>query len=390
MPSMAKDHMKPIRYPLLDPLRGIAALWVFAFHYHFSEQFQSTCPHFHSIFKLGDLGVPMFFVISGFCITAAARTTILKDRPCSDFLYRRARRIYPTFWLSILVVVSVPFAIEAISSLKTGQYTPPSSDNLNYGFIKYDITDWICVVSLAKVFEPDAQATNLQFKFTTVNSVYWTLAIEVQFYLVVALALLFRQRFYAAIVVTTFISFAAAAYPVVYESGVFFPYWWMFALGVLLHMLVERGITPIRLFGSYRAIVLAAVLLGLVAHLVASPHDLPFHGEIFAILFFAVLFAAFDCQSDLPRRWSLSRVAVAVVAGLGAMSYSIYLIHGRVQFLSMQVARQITSPEAILFDCLVFLVTLMLCGVFYFACERPFVKVSPSRPTEDARAVMSA
>lgn len=376
--------MTPIRYPLLDPLRGVAALWVFAFHYHFSESFQSTFPRFYSVLKLGDLGVPMFFVISGFCITAAARTTVHKAQPCSHFLYRRVRRIYPTFWCSILVVVALPFVIEALSSLKTGQYSPPSADNLNLGFLRYDFTDWLGVISLAKVFEVDPEATSLQHKFTTVNAVYWTLAIEVQFYLVVAIALLFRRKFYTGIVVATFISLAAAAYPPLYDSGIFFPYWWMFALGVLLYVLVEREITPMRVFGPYRMAILAVVCVGLISYLWYVPHDAPFRGGVFAILFLAFLFMAYNVQSNSHQHWRLARVVVATAGILGAMSYSIYLIHGRVQFLSMQAVRQVTSENTMLFDGLVVILTLLVCWMFYLAFERPFVKAPRKRTVREA------
>jgi peptidoglycan/LPS O-acetylase OafA/YrhL len=44
------------------------------------------------VFKVGDLGVPMFFVISGFCITASAQGAIRRGEPATGFLYRRVRQ----------------------------------------------------------------------------------------------------------------------------------------------------------------------------------------------------------------------------------------------------------------------------------------------------------
>ncbi|HYV36723.1 MAG TPA: acyltransferase family protein, partial [Gemmataceae bacterium] len=167
-----------MRFNLLEPLRGLAALWVLCFHFGFSEAFSESFPVLTCLFAQGDLGVPMFFVISGFCVTASARSAIRHGESSMSFMYRRARRIYPPFWFSILVVISLPFLIELISALKTGQFVAPSAENLNYGFLNYSFVDWLRVVSLTQVFSPMPGITNLQAKFTSINAVYWTLAIE--------------------------------------------------------------------------------------------------------------------------------------------------------------------------------------------------------------------
>src|SRR4249919_3000902 len=109
-----------MRYRLLEPLRGLAALWVFAHHFAPSDAWKRAFPRLQVLAEIGDLGVPMFFVISGYCIAAAARTSIQYDQSTRYFLYRRVRRIYPPYWFSILLVVALPFLIEGLSALKTG------------------------------------------------------------------------------------------------------------------------------------------------------------------------------------------------------------------------------------------------------------------------------
>ncbi len=54
-----------MKYTLLDPLRGLAALWVFLFHYHYCDTLRQGFPSLCAFFGTGHLGVPMFFVISG-------------------------------------------------------------------------------------------------------------------------------------------------------------------------------------------------------------------------------------------------------------------------------------------------------------------------------------
>ena len=79
MPNHNKHNpqIPQMQFFLLDMLRGFAALWVFGFHFDFSLSFQTSLPNLHAFLKLGELGVPMFFVISGYCITASARSALL-------------------------------------------------------------------------------------------------------------------------------------------------------------------------------------------------------------------------------------------------------------------------------------------------------------------------
>jgi peptidoglycan/LPS O-acetylase OafA/YrhL len=368
-----------MRYALLEPFRGLAALWVFCFHYHFSDTFQRSFPALHSLLKLGDLGVPMFFVVSGFCIAASARSAIRHGEPWTGFLYRRVRRIYPPYWLSIVVVATLPFLIEAISSLKTGQYTPPSGDNLNYGYLNYGALDWLLVGTLTQVFAHVPDATSLQYKFTMINAVYWTLAIEGQFYLVATLAVALRRWFYPALLLVTMISVPFLFLPSVALTGIFLPFWPMFAVGVLVYWLFERGLTPSRLLGARVGAVSLACAGGLAAGFVAyALAGLPVRPLGFAALFglFLLLAEGADrlfVEKGLSAKRAYARLPAVLLTALGAMSYSLYLLHGRLQFLSMQPVRQVLRTDSILFDVAVIAVTCALCYCFYLACERPFL-----------------
>lgn len=197
-----------MHYYLLDIFRGLAALWVFAFHYSFSQSFRETFPFINSFLGQGHLGVPMFFVISGYCITASARSTISKNRSTTSFLWRRFRRIYPTFWFSILVILMLPFCIEFLSFLKHGHYTYPNS--ASWKFLEFGPLEWLRVFSLTEVFWPHSDAKVLSDKFSSINSPYWSLAVEVQFYLVVTVCMaMSREKFLTNIFIVTLFSFAA-------------------------------------------------------------------------------------------------------------------------------------------------------------------------------------
>lgn len=368
-----------MRYALLEPLRGIAALWVFCYHYRFSDALQQWAPGLHTLFRVGDLGVPMFFVLSGYCITASARSAIRHDEPTRGFLYRRVRRIYPPYWFSILVVASLPFIIQLISGLKTGRYDPPTAANPSYGFLDYSVSEWIGLVTLTRVFADFPDATDLQVKFTSINAVYWTLAIEVQFYLVVAAALAWRRFFYPILGVVTLFSIPAYATTILWPTGLCLPYWPMFALGVGVYWLFEQGLAPSRWSSSLARGAARLATLGLiVGFIVAVLNGMPTSYLGFAAFFALILLLAESWDRlfvtyGMESRQRIVRGLVAVAMAFGAMSYSLYLLHGKLQYLTMQVFRQVFPANSIAFDVASIGVTCAMAYVFYWVCERPFM-----------------
>jgi peptidoglycan/LPS O-acetylase OafA/YrhL len=196
---------------LCDVVRGLAALWVFSYHYRPSRD------GIWLLASVGDLGVPAFFVVSGYCILGAAQRT----GSALTFLKRRLRRIYPTFWASLPVVMAVPLLNGSVPL-----------------WYSYTWKDWLLILSLGRVFVGHGQP--LYTTFLNVNAVYWSLAIEVQFYLVVFAALLWRRHFNRILICTTLAGFAALAIPTVRDSGFFISYWPAFAAGMGLKLLLDR------------------------------------------------------------------------------------------------------------------------------------------------------
>lgn len=92
----------------LDGLRAIAAFAI-VFHH---VGFQSGATYRHEVWGgyLGrlDIGVPVFFALSGFLLFRPIAASVLDDtplRPTLEHLWRRALRIYPAFWVSLTLIV---------------------------------------------------------------------------------------------------------------------------------------------------------------------------------------------------------------------------------------------------------------------------------------------
>src|SRR5262249_7024878 len=121
--------------------------------------------------------------------------------------------------------------------------------NPSLRYLTFDTAEWAQMATLTRVFVPDPGATTLEHKFTGLNAVYWTLAIEVQFYVVVAAAVLTRRWFYSALAVVTLASLPFALNLESYLLGLFLPYWPLFAVGGIVYGLVESGRTIDRAAG---------------------------------------------------------------------------------------------------------------------------------------------
>jgi exopolysaccharide production protein ExoZ len=94
----------------IQAARGIAANLV-VFSHLFLVEAKYTAGSVLPAFTLyGVAGVDLFFVISGFIMVAVAG----RDTGPIEFLWRRATRIYPTYWLVSLAVLAVAIAAPTI------------------------------------------------------------------------------------------------------------------------------------------------------------------------------------------------------------------------------------------------------------------------------------
>ncbi|MDY7020398.1 MAG: acyltransferase family protein [Cyanobacteriota bacterium] len=104
----------------LDTLRGLSAIWVVL--YHFNGRIPEQDNLYYQFTRLGYIGVPIFFIISGFCIQLAAKSS----KSMSDFFWRRFSRIYPPYAdpssisiqiASVFTVLSIIFSFKYNSFL---------------------------------------------------------------------------------------------------------------------------------------------------------------------------------------------------------------------------------------------------------------------------------
>ena len=110
--NFLKNKMLSIQY-----MRGIAALLVVCFHYRSMLNHQYTQQDIGNIFRYGNFGVDLFFMISGYIISLSTKNSKSKK----DFVIKRFFRIFPVYWFLLiilfLVLPNVKFDFHFLKSL---------------------------------------------------------------------------------------------------------------------------------------------------------------------------------------------------------------------------------------------------------------------------------
>ena len=172
------------RYHSLDFWRGVACLIVAAHH---SEMYLAAHHNLPSPWNVANAvfsrfwnGVPLFFVISGYCISATADTERHRQVGTRNYFKKRFRRIFPPYWaalgLALLIFVTFPGPL-SFSKFGVSGFVAPAVMVLG---------DWIGNLTLTQTW---LNATPI-FLGTA-----WTLCYEEQFYAITGLLLLIPRWF---------------------------------------------------------------------------------------------------------------------------------------------------------------------------------------------------
>ncbi|VWB62097.1 acyltransferase [Burkholderia aenigmatica] len=280
-------------FPNIQCARACAALAVVAYHMN--------------VLPFGQAGVDVFFVISGFIMSQVA------PREGRAFLRKRLIRIVPLYWLTTL-------GVYAIATWRP-QWLNSTTARVDY-------------LAQSLLFVPYVKE-NGQWGPLNLNG--WTLEYEMLFYVVVALALLLvRGRHataFAALLLALFCTYVAVhGAPGTVANHLGQPIVLEFGLGVLAHRALAAGIagrvTPRTWIGLVAASTAAIALLEPLYGIPAGFVRVAGWGIPACVLIVALV------ALDLNGR----SVTNALVAALGAASYSIYLLHPYVIGVATRIA----------------------------------------------------
>jgi peptidoglycan/LPS O-acetylase OafA/YrhL len=311
----------------LDALRGIAAMLVLLFHYTaHSEAVLPAARHIEHGLTWGHYGVQLFFAISGFVILM----TLERTASSTDFVVSRFARLFPAYWAAVLFTSA---SVVLLGAEALAQPAPLILAGLSMlqGFLY----------------------------LPSVDGVYWSLTVELAFYF--CMWGLWRVRLLGRIeavllgwIGLTLLWWLVPALPSRIGMLLVVRYIPFFAIG----MAAYRVRTGARRWSEQ----LPVLSLGLAAvALVETPEAAGVYAAVIAV-FVALVGGKLGWLANPPLLW------------LGALSYTIYLIHQNFGYaLIAALERAGLSPWLALICAIV--ATLVVAQLIHDAIEQPALRM---------------
>ncbi|MDR6975600.1 peptidoglycan/LPS O-acetylase OafA/YrhL [Streptomyces sp. 3330] len=335
------------RLRALDGLRLLAALMVCLYHYagKNGEVAQSwhqspgqKFPTLSQFATYGSLGVQFFFLISGFviCMSSWGRTT-------GDFFRSRVARLYPAYWAAIVLVTAAGLILPVVAA-------PLRSDEI--------------LTNLTMLQQP--------MGVPRVLGVDWTLWVEVRFYALFALFVVWRGVTYRRVVTFCCLWTLAGVLARVADNPLadelvmrdHAPYF----IGGLAFYLIHRFGNDLLLWG----IVGFSFLLGQRYSVTALWHPGPqgqFHRSPYVVQL--IVLVAFVAVAAVALGWT-SRANWRWLTVAGALTYPFYLIHEHLGWFFIRVLYREFGLDAWLTLGTTVLSMLGIAWLLHRFVEKPF------------------
>jgi peptidoglycan/LPS O-acetylase OafA/YrhL len=310
--------------------------------------------------------VMVFFVISGYCITASAQSCLRRRVSFSTYMLRRIRRIYPPYLIAVAFFSTTRLIKSALTDGPV--WHPGWLDWLQ----NLTLTQWMSIP-----FHPIAWPAQNPRLFVTA---FWSLNYEEQFYLVTGLLLVLSLRHQVGLVrgVLALAALGLAwnfVIPGGWVCGLFIEYWAHFAFGACLYFVLCEY--PRRLVWSI--FLLSATFLGAYCAVRAWPWMGSAEWETMRRSYLELgLLSSVAIVLLLARPLSapISRSLFwRPIAAIGTVSYSLYLVHQFNLTLVGTVASYVIPaavPSAVVTVTKV-LLHLSIGAIFWYVFERPFL-----------------
>jgi peptidoglycan/LPS O-acetylase OafA/YrhL len=348
-------------------MRGLAAIGVVLFHLtgNLQPEIGMLLPDVLSlVISYGYLGVPIFFVVSGFVISLGVGSTKVTMTYAGNFVMRRSIRLDLVYWASIFMALSL---IQIKNQVTGSQEEVPSAfDILLNMFYLQELLSVKPVISV----------------------VYWTLCLEVQFYLFYIFSLWLTQSVFKSNshVFHTIAILILGIYSILLDlgivsiefNGLFISNWHYFLMGILVSRVV-RG-------GNYSVPILVTWILIEVIFQIS-------------VQLKAYVIAGIGCSLSIFFMWKFKKLNTyftgRIFTYLGTISYSLYLVHPDIGWKAISFGRLVIgdslSPLAagllLIFG---LTVSIAVAHVFHFILEKPTLHIATRLKSEPLSLILKS
>ena len=286
------------RYRTLDALRGFAALSVVFFHFTAGRD-QADWG-----FKLGTTGVDLFFMISGFVILLSLQY-VEKSR---QFIINRISRLYPTYWAS----VTFTFLILLLNGI------------YRWDFSNVNVVHYIGNMTMFQFY----------LKIPNLDGPYWTMIIEMLFYIFMVLMFHFKLLRHLNIIgvflTVTIVLLAHFQFDNIWVKSLFYwipllQFWPLFFSGILFYKIITKTIDRKK---HYAMIILCLCSQILLFDYAGRSHAFISFWEYACMII--VYFSLFILFVNGKLQFIINKPSLF----LGKISFALYLNH---QLLSIRV-----------------------------------------------------
>lgn len=313
-----------MRLKSIDLLRGLASLTV-AFCHLSSANLTGVSKSIDAIGYYGYLGVDVFFVISGFVLPYSLYQKEYTIRNFPRFLLKRLIRLEPGYFAAIAVGIAIPFFFFR---------TLPTLDRflLHFGYLN-DI-----------------------YERTWILGIFWTLAIEFQFYIFFGLAyswFVTKSNF----VFSTFIGILLSSALLLAHIHILPKFFGLFLIGILVFRFIIMNMNKALFFVLIMATIACIIKINGLAEAMAA-----------VLTGLGIMFLRINEQNYITK----------IFLWLGTISYSLYLTHWP---FGIPVVKQLRKVPIIQNSDILrvgggLAVALITAWCFYVLIERPSMKWS--------------
>lgn len=337
----------------INILRGIAAFGVFWYHQQYGRV---LAQHMHEpLFNLTDsfgstYAVPLFFLISGFCIHLSNVKSIAENKSLNleAYFIKRFKRIYP------------PYLIALLFSLFVDWITQPS--------FYLNVKDLFIHLFVLQGF--------YEKSFNSINLVFWTISIELAFYILYPIFFYLRKKYRLKSSLTIIFITSITSIIVIgnfenitlVERYLVTNLWFGWCMGAFI---ADRLFLNSEFkWGKFLSILYPMIaILYLMVHLNKLPYLIT--DSLNILLWIGPLVYICSLENWLRKHYSLP---ICLLTSLGLLSYSLYLLHQPLIALkNFVILRYFPSSLSPLLQVLGLPAIIMICWLHYLKIEKPFM-----------------